>query len=160
VWEALIGGVLAAAIASIGAEVARRGVRVRPDTREPASTEPGVLRIGLLGVSVQIGQPPSREGTQERVGRLVRALSEAAEVATDIEQEMRERSALVARLERDVERYDRLAKLKKDEVEAVAELFREEIRYESSRTFWHNVGINFVFFLLGVGVALAVAHWA
>jgi hypothetical protein len=100
-----------------------------------------------------------REGQAigERMDRLTHSLKEAIDLIDQIEGEIRDRHALATRLQEDVRRYERLAALKGEEVEAVAQLFRAELHLETRRSFWRSAALNSVFFLLGVAVTVAVA---
>jgi len=92
----------------------------------------------------------SKEETiQDRIQRLTTSLREATELIGNIESEINGRSALADKLRSDVETYSKIVQLKKPEVEAVAQLLREELKREGRRSFWKGFATNFVFFLLG-----------
>jgi hypothetical protein len=90
----------------------------------------------------------------ERVRKLVTALAESTKVIAEIEREVKARSALAERLERDVERHRQLLQLNREEVEAVAQMLRVEMRQEGRRSMWVGVFVNAVFFALGVAATL------
>lgn len=98
--------------------------------------------------------------TEERIGRLSRALREAVRLIDQMQQEISTRSKLAEKLQQDVDRYNELVKVRKPEVEAVAQLLRQELQTEGKKSFWRNIGVNALFFALGivvtVGVTLAV----
>ena len=98
------------------------------------------------------GEPP-----EERINRLARNLKEATSAISEIESELRERHALAEKVKTDYERYQKLADLKKEEVEAVVQALRGELREEGSKSLWKSVAINLVFFVAGVVVTVYMA---
>jgi hypothetical protein len=72
---------------------------------------------------------------EERVKRLVKALGEATTVIAAIEKEVSARRDVADRLQRDIARHRELLKLDRQEVEAVAQTLRIEMRQESQRSF-------------------------
>jgi hypothetical protein len=109
----------------------------------------GLIRDGFLG---------PREPTEDRVPKLIAALTEATKVIGEIERDVKSRSELVARLQDDAERTRQLLALNREEVEAVAQTLRVEVEREGRRGLLMNVVLNAVFFGLGVGVTLLVGR--
>jgi phosphate/sulfate permease len=97
--------------------------------------------------------------TEDRVKRLTNSLSEAVSLIGAIEAEIKSRSELAIQLEQDIKKYNQLKDISKSEVEAIAQLFRGELAKESRVSFWRGVGVNFLFFILGVGTSLLITKW-
>lgn len=111
--------------------------------------------FGLTKEHILTPRPPA----EDRVQRLVAALSESTTVISEIEREVRARGELAKRLQADVERHQELLALNREEVEAVAQTLREEVRREGRRGFWVGVLVNAIFFGLGVGVTLLLGAY-
>lgn len=98
---------------------------------------------------------------EERVRTLGDALADSARAIDEIEKETRARQQLVAALEADAKRYEQIRELHRDEVEAVAQLVRSEVRTEhnraSKRQFWLSFLQNLLFFAAGVGGTLLLS---
>jgi hypothetical protein len=109
----------------------------------------GYVKDGWLG---------PRKPIEDRVPKLIAALSEATNVIGEIERDVKSRSELVARLQEDAERTRQLLALNREEVEAVAQTLRVEVEREGRRGLLMNVLLNAVFFGLGVGVTLLVGR--
>ena len=114
----------------------------------------GELAVRLLRTRFEEGK---EQGIGERVDRLTGSLKEAIDLIDRIEREIRDRHALATRLQDDVRRYETLAALKGEEVEAVAQVLRAEVHSETRRSFWRGAMLNSVFFFLGVLVTVGVA---
>ena len=117
------------------------------------------LGVGFTGEVLErairqlLGHPPAEGETFERrIDRLTRTLRESAQVVSEMESEIERRQGLVERLRRE----QQLLELSRDEVEAVAQALRGELRREGRKAFWLNVAQGAVFFLLGLGAALLI----
>jgi hypothetical protein len=97
-----------------------------------------------------------KESVEERINKLTYSLRESSALVGQIESEIQERSALVQKLKNDAETYEQIAKLKASEVEAVAQLFRGELKKEGQRSFWQSVGMNFLFYVLGAITSIGI----
>ncbi|PLX59581.1 hypothetical protein [Sedimenticola selenatireducens] len=97
------------------------------------------------------------ESQEERISRLTRNLKEATTAISEIESELKERHALAEKVKADYERYEKLASLKEEEVEAVMQALRGELREEGAKSLWKSAAINLVFFLAGVAVTIYMA---
>jgi hypothetical protein len=105
----------------------------------------------LLGRQLERRRTKGRQETTEmRIRKLTTSLTGAVDLINGIEREIEGRQALVGKLQKDVKRYTKLAALKKDEVEAVAQSLRGEIQREERRSFWRHVALNAFFFILGI----------
>lgn len=93
------------------------------------------------------------ETLEDRVDRLTNSLKEATNLISNIESEIAARSNLAAQLQEDVERFNKLSKLKQPEVEAIAQVLRGELVKEGSKSFWKGAALNFGFFILGAGAS-------
>jgi TolA-binding protein len=72
------------------------------------------------------------ESFEDRVERLSRSLSEAGRVVGQLEQEIKSRQQLVDHLREE----QQLLELSRDEVDAVAQTLRGELRREGRKSFW------------------------
>jgi t-SNARE complex subunit (syntaxin) len=111
-----------------------------------------ILAADAMGWTKPILRPP--DPAEERVKRLVEALTEATQVISAIEREVSARSVLAERLQKDVARHQELLALDRQEVEAVAQTFRLEVRRESRRSFFASLLLNAFFFGLGILVTV------
>lgn len=109
----------------------------------------------VMGGRRKTSATPSLE---ERIRTLGDALADSARAIDIIEREMRAKQQLVASLEADAKRYEQLSALHRNEVEAVAQLVRAEIRTETNRAsrqqFWSGFLLNAFFFAAGAGLTL------
>lgn len=96
------------------------------------------------------------ETIEDRVNNLTRSLKEATQLISNIESEIKARSALASQLQQDLDRYNQLVEMKKPEVEAIAQLLRGELKMEARATFWKGFLLNFLFFVLGAGASLLI----
>lgn len=97
------------------------------------------------------------EPQEDRINRLALNLKEATAAISEIETELKERHALAEKVKADYERYQKLASLKEEEVEAVMQALRGELREEGSKSLWKSAAINLVFFIAGVAVTVYMA---
>jgi peptidoglycan hydrolase CwlO-like protein len=96
------------------------------------------------------------ETIEDRVKRLTKSLGEATSLISNIENEIKARSALATQLQDDIDQYNKLVEVKKPEVEAIAQLLRGELKKESRSSFWKGFAINFLFFVLGAGASWGI----
>lgn len=95
----------------------------------------------------------------KRINNLTSSLKQSIKIIDQIQFEIEERQKLADKLRKDVDSYNEIAKLKKSEVDAVAQLLRGELKKESKKSFWQGVAVNFIFFLLGAGVSMALTFF-
>ncbi len=120
---------------------------------------------GIIGaISSFIAALAQRKKTKEddlesKINGLTSALSDSANLINHIQTEIESRHKLVEKLKADHEHYEKLVKLKESEVEAVAQLLRGELQKESKNSFIKSIAANFIFFVLGSAVSLAVAYY-
>lgn len=96
----------------------------------------------------------SGESPRARTARLSRALTEAIDVIEEFRSEISQGQRAAAQLQQDIEQYEEIARLKRDDVEAVAQVLRSELRVESGRSFRRDLLMNGGFLLLGGGLSL------
>jgi hypothetical protein len=113
---------------------------------------PFLLLDALGWTKDPILRPP--DPAEVRVKKLLEALAETTKVIGAIEREVADRGRLAERLQQDVARNQELLALKSEEVEAVAQTFRSEVRRESRRSFLASLLLNAFFFGLGVLVTV------
>lgn len=92
----------------------------------------------------------------DRVNELTKSLKESVNLINQIQSEIEGRQKLVDKLKNDVKTYDEIAKLKKSEVDSIAQLIRGELKREGRTSFWQGVLVNFIFFILGASVSIAL----
>src|SRR4051794_41046867 len=120
--------------------------------------DPAVLAAALGAVASLLGglvstwlasRQERRSGPvtlDERIPKLTNALRESTRIASEVEREIATRSQAVEKLRQEQE----LLELDREQVEAVAQTLRGELRREGKRSFWISVAQNMVFFGLGV----------
>ena len=130
---------------------------------------PVIIGVGLITVGVQalvtwswtiplkIRQKLKGKSYEARIENLSQSLSDATSLISSIEAEISERHKLVQKLKSDYKRYEKLAELKEQEVEAVVQSLRGELRRENSKSFWLSASLNFLFFLVGIIATVLLA---
>jgi TolA-binding protein len=99
----------------------------------------------------------NEETLEDRINKLTSALKESSHLVTEVEAEINERRNLVQELQKDAEKYEKLVSMNKDQVEAVAQLLQGELKKEGNKSFWKGILANFIFFVLGAGVSVALS---
>ncbi|MBR9883447.1 MAG: hypothetical protein GYB21_07210 [Oceanospirillales bacterium] len=120
----------------------------------------GVFAVGFEFLKLKIERrlrEKRGELPEDRIKRLANNLREATSAISEIEAELKERHALAEKVKSDYERYQKLAGLKRDEVEAVVQALRGELREEGTKSLWKSAIINLVFFIAGVLVTVYMA---
>ena len=87
---------------------------------------------------------------QDRIKVLTNSLNKSASTIQDIETEIKNRQALVEKLQKDAEIAKKLTELNKDQVDAISQVLRGQIEEEEHRSFWSNQALAFFYVLLGV----------
>jgi len=104
----------------------------------------------------------AQERTSVRADRFTKQLQSAIRdvvtISDELQREADEARRTVEQLRQDAETYDALAKVNRQEAEAVARLVRSEMQTEGRRTFRSGVAVNFVFFMAGVIVTVVFAR--
>ena len=120
----------------------------------------GAFAVGMEYLKIKVERKVKKnrgETTSERIERLSKALKESITLTNEIESEIQQRHSMATKLQADVERFEKLATLKGEEVEAVAQTLRGELRAESSKSLIKSALISLLFFVAGVVVTLYVA---
>ena len=94
------------------------------------------------------------ESPQQRADRLSQALREAVDVIEEFRAEIAQGQQTADRLQMDIERYEELARLGREDMEAVARVLRTELQEESGRSFRRDLTMNGGFLILGAGLSL------
>lgn len=119
----------------------------------PMVVAAGAVALGLEILKAKIERKikeKNGETTAERIERLSNALKESISLTNEIEEEIQKRHSIVTKLQEDVTRFKKLAKLKESEVEAVAQTLRGELRTEGSKSLVKSALISLGFFIAGV----------
>jgi hypothetical protein len=108
--------------------------------------------VGILktGGNFSASQPETLEA---RISTLTKSLKESAQLISSIEEEVSQRQALVERLQHDADEAKKLSSLNSDQVAAVAQVLRGELRSESRFGFWVTALTNLVFAILGASIS-------
>jgi hypothetical protein len=122
--------------------------------------------VGDFEEAVQIltgYRPAAREiDLPTRIQTLTRSLNSAAETVGQIEAEISKRQALVAQLQKDAETASKISALNKEQLEAVAQVLRSEIKNDQSQNFWSAQVLAFFYAALGVALSEGyrfIARW-
>lgn len=129
-----------------------------------------VLAFGTLVYVFYAEQRPRRaplrvrleeraEGLEGRVAELVASLQRAARDIGDLEIELGKRRELVEHLKREKSVYERFASMAQEELEAVAETVRGELKEQDRRSFRSTAALNAAFFVLGVLATVLLTKW-
>ena len=113
--------------------------------------------VAYLGQLLIRRRERGAESPEQRIQRLTNSLSEAANVAGEIEAEIRRRQGVAERLQQDIQQYERLREVNQEEIEAVAQVLGGQLRKEGRRSFWVGVLMNFVFFVFGVAATVVLS---
>jgi chromosome segregation ATPase len=97
------------------------------------------------------------ETLDQRIAHLADSLAAASESISAVEAEIESRKQLVEELERDARTHEKLLRLRKSEVEAVAQTLRGELVREGRHSFRLGLAQNAVFFVLGAIASVALA---
>lgn len=106
-----------------------------------------IFRVVRDAAEAEDEQP---ETTATRVRRLTRALQESAEAIDDIQDEIQERQRVAERLQKDVQTYERLREMNREEVEAVVQVLGGVVKSEGRRSLWRDIAL----FVAGVAVSV------
>lgn len=88
-----------------------------------------------------------------KIQKLTASLNSAAEVIGQIELEIKQRQELVQQLEKDADKASKLAALNKDQLDAVAQVLRTEIKSDERQNFWTAQILAFFYAALGVALS-------
>jgi hypothetical protein len=115
----------------------------------------GSLFIGISVVGFQhlLAPKPKTADLPMQIGILTDSLKDAAKTIDSIEQEIKQRQALVDQLEREADTASKLKTLNADQLNAVAQVLGAELKTDQRQNFWNAQGL--AFFYAAVGVALS-----
>lgn len=99
------------------------------------------------------------QSLDSQLGALSTTMREASQLITVVEAEIKARQDQIAQLSDEVKKQEQLAQMTAEAKDAVAEIFRSEFAREGRKARWISFGLNFVFFLIGSGVTLAVTYF-
>jgi hypothetical protein len=116
----------------------------------------GAVVISLISSLITFSWKREQLELPARIQLLTGSLNSAAETIGQIEAEIKQRQELVRQLEKDAETASKLAALNKEQMDAVAQVLRSEIKSDQSQNFW---GAQFLaFFYAALGVALSEGY--
>jgi hypothetical protein len=105
--------------------------------------------VGAQGYEIYKQTFPKKEDLAVRIQTLTNSLNSAAKTISQIEDEIKQRQSLVAKLQRDADEASKLSTLNKDQLDAVAQLLRSQT--ESS--FWSSQAIALFYAVFGVALS-------
>jgi hypothetical protein len=118
------------------------------------------LLTGVIGTEPNAGN--SQQTLEQRIALLTTNLDQASSAISDIEREIDERRQIVSRLEEQRQIAEAITTLNKEQVEAVAQLFKGEVEASNRRSFWRDiwvtVAVSAFFYILGA-VTPATYGW-
>lgn len=88
-----------------------------------------------------------------RIQTLTASLNSAAETIGQIEAEIKRRQELVEQLQHDADTAAKVSALNKDQMDAVAQVLRSEIKSDERQNFWSAQLLAFFYAALGVGLS-------
>jgi hypothetical protein len=115
-----------------------------------------VMGIVISEIGGRFGKPPPREITvtlEDRLSVLTQSLNSAARTISEIEAEVNERQALVAKLARDAQVANNVQHLNKEQVDPIAQVLRGQIDREQRESFWSSQLLALFYTVLGVVLA-------
>ncbi len=112
----------------------------------------GVIVIAASSYINSLYKPKQQE-LPEKILTLTKSLNSAAETIGQIEDEIKQRQKLVQTLERDAETASKLSALNKDQLDAVAQVLRSEIKSEERQSFWSAQLLALFYAALGVALS-------
>ena len=125
-----------------------------------------VLNLTMSAAFSYFGQRSSgREKTEEeilkeKVKSLTSSLNQSTDLISEITQQINQRHELVEKLKKDHDKYQNLVNLKEEEIQAVAQLLRGELKQEGRSSFKKSFLMNSLFFILGSAVSIVVTAYA
>jgi uncharacterized membrane protein YdfJ with MMPL/SSD domain len=100
-----------------------------------------------------VQEKPKQVELPARIQTLTKSLNSAAETIGQIEDEIARRRKLVEQLQRDADTAAKLSALNKDQMDAVAQVLRTEIKSDQSQNFWNAQMLAFFYAALGVALS-------
>jgi hypothetical protein len=100
----------------------------------------------IRGIEDDVIAPSTDVNLEHRITRIAESLKDSTKSLNEISQEIEARKELVAKLQAEIE----AANLKTPEINAVAQLLRNVLIKERKSTFWQNMVVGFIFFMLGL----------
>jgi Fe2+ transport system protein B len=91
---------------------------------------------------------------QQRIENLTAALRESVKLIDSITREIESKQQLAVKLQKDNEIVENLLKLKRPEVEAIAQTLRTELDAQDKKSFLRGVAVNAGFFIAGAIVSV------
>lgn len=88
----------------------------------------------------------------ERIKLLTDNLNDSAQTIAEIEMEIAQRQVLVEKLQRDAELAQRLAEIKGEQAEAVAQALKAELEKQNRYSVWISFGINLICIFIGIAL--------
>jgi hypothetical protein len=109
--------------------------------------------IGFATSGIQHWLKPPVADLPSRISTLTASLKGAADTIGQIEEEIKQREGLVQRLEEQADTAKKLSAMNKDQLDAVAQVLRGEIRRDERQNFWNAQVLAFFYAAVGVGLS-------
>jgi myo-inositol-1-phosphate synthase len=107
----------------------------------------------VFSLSWKAFEKPKTVDLPSRIQTLTDSLNLAAKTIGQIETEIEQRQQLVRQLEKDAETASKVSVLNKEQMEAVAQVLRAEIKNDGQENFWRAQLLAFFYAALGVGLS-------
>jgi hypothetical protein len=88
-----------------------------------------------------------------KIQTLTASLNSASQAIGQIENEIKQRQELVQKLEKEADTASKIAALNKEQMDAVAQVLRSEIKSDERQNFWGAQLLAFFYAALGVGLS-------
>jgi hypothetical protein len=114
------------------------------------------IAAGLVSASsafFTIDGRPKQADLSVKIQTLTSSLNSAAQSIGQIEAEITKRQALVEQLQHDADVAAKLSALNKDQMDAVAQVLRSEIKSDERQNFWSAQLLAFFYAALGVALS-------
>ena len=83
---------------------------------------------------------------EEPINRITKSFSDAIKLINQIQKEIEKKKEEAMKLQKDIQHYKQIMKLKKPEVDAIVEILRKDLQKESEQSFWNNFLVDLFFF--------------
>jgi hypothetical protein len=110
------------------------------------------VTVAFISSIFSSNDKPNQQELPARIQTLTKSLNSAAETIGQIEQEIEKRQELVAQLQRDADA-SKLSTLNKEQMDAVAQVLRSEIKSDERQNFWSAQLLAFFYAALGVALS-------
>jgi len=117
----------------------------------------GLVLLLILFILLIIRQKEKpNTSLQDKIKALASSLTQSAELINQVELEISKKEELLEQLKKDTDTFNALLSLKKEEIDAVTNVLKSELKTQGRKSFWLNLIINIIFFILGAIASLLI----